>query len=143
MLAEITGEDRAIVIANHREGVSGWVDGHRFLNPNPDGPAMGEALLEGDGGVLLILSTGDVYRDNVLTWKNTVSAGYRGDSVHATQAHFIRILMEKREFETGGRDYLKTFAAVEAAYQSAKSHRLVYLTEITGADCSLSPSASR
>ena len=139
----IAGEDRAIVIVNHRDGVSGWVDGHRFLNPNPDGPAMGEALLEGDGGVLLILSTGDVYRDNVLTWKNTVSAGYRGDSVHATQAHFVRALVEKREFETGGRDYLKTFAAVEAAYQSAKSHRLVYLTEIPGADCSLSPSASR
>src|SRR5208282_4460840 len=75
----IAGEDRAIVILNHEQGVSGWVDGHRFLDPNPDGPAMGEALLEGDAGALLILGTGDVYRDNVLAWKNNISTGYRGD----------------------------------------------------------------
>jgi predicted dehydrogenase len=127
---EIAGEDRAIVIVNHQQGISGWVDGHRFLNPNPDGPAMGEALLEGDAGVLLILSTGDVYRDNVLAWKNNVSTGYRGDSVYATLAHFVRALIGKTAFETGGRDYLKTFAAVEAAYRSAGEHRMVFLSEV-------------
>jgi predicted dehydrogenase len=138
---EIAGEDRAIVIVNHGQGISGWVDGHRFLNPNPDGPAMGEALLEGDAGVLLILSTGDVYRDNVLAWKNNVTAGYRGDSVYATLAHFVRALIEKTPFETGGRDYLKTFAAVEAAYRSALDHRMVFLTEVTSPGCPPPPSA--
>jgi hypothetical protein len=59
---------------------------------------MGEALIEEDAGVLLILSTGDVYRDNVLAWKNTVTAGYRGDSVYATLAHFVRALIDKTEF---------------------------------------------
>lgn len=130
----IAGEDRAIVIVNHQEGVSGWVDGHRFLDPNPDGPGMGEALFDGDAGVLMILSTGDVYRDNRLVWKNTVSTGYRGDSVYATLAHFIRSLIGNTEFETSGREYLKTFAAVEAAYLSAVEHRRVLLEEVTGSD---------
>jgi predicted dehydrogenase len=130
----VAGEDRAIVIVNHEHGVSGWVDGHRFLDPNPDGPAMGEALFEGDAGVLTILSTGDVYRDNVPAWKNDVATGYRGDSVYATQAHFIRSLLEKTPFETGGREYLHTFAAVEAAYRSAAEQRMVSLAEVTGRD---------
>jgi predicted dehydrogenase len=129
---KIAGEDRAIVVLNHHHGVTGWVDGHRFLNPNPDGPAMGEALLEGDAGVLLIMSTGDVYRDNVLASKNNVSTGYRGDSVYATLVHFTRSLIEKTPFETSGRDYLKTFAAVEAAYRSAVERRMVFLAEVTG-----------
>ncbi len=126
----VAGEDRAIVTVNHEPPVSGWLDGHRFLDPNSDGPVMGEALFEGDSGALLLLNTGDIYRDNVLAWKNDVTVGYRGDSVYATQEHFITSLLNKTPFETGGREYLKTFAAVEAAYRSAAGHRMVRLSEI-------------
>jgi predicted dehydrogenase len=67
-------------------------------------------------------------------WKNDVATGYRGDSVYATQAHFIRSLLGKTPFETGGREYLHTFAAVEAAYRSAAEQRMVSLAEVTGSD---------
>jgi len=43
------------------------------------------------------------------------------ESVRNTQAHFIDCLTYGREFQTSGRDNLKTFALVEAAYASAAS----------------------
>ena len=65
-----------------------------FLDPNPDGPAMGDAFFEGELGTLSIPATGDVYRDNILVWKNEVTAGPLGDSVRATLAHFISCLKD-------------------------------------------------
>jgi predicted dehydrogenase len=43
------------------------------------------------------------------------------ESVLNTQAHFIDCLRSGNEFQTSGRDNLKTFALVEAAYASAAS----------------------
>lgn len=43
------------------------------------------------------------------------------ESVLNTQAHFIDCLVSGDEFQTSGRDNLKTFALVEAAYASAAS----------------------
>jgi predicted dehydrogenase len=126
----VVAEDQAILVLTHEEEVHGWIDGHRFRDPDPDGPAMGDAFFEGEVGTISIAATGDVYRDNVLAWKNEVSTGYRGDSVYATQAHFISCLKDGSQFESGGREYLKTFAAVEAAYQSMSEGRCVKLHEI-------------
>jgi len=128
----IAAEDQAILVLTHEHAVHGWIDGHRFLDPNPDGPAMGDAFFEGELGTLSIQGTGDVYRNNVLVWKNDVTAGYRGDSVRATQAHFIACLKDGSPFESAGRQYLRTFAAVEAAYRSAAERRCISLSEILG-----------
>jgi D-apiose dehydrogenase len=128
----VTAEDQAILVLTHEEAVHGWIDGHRFLDPDPDGPAMGDASFDGELGAISILATGDVYLNNVLAWKNEVTAGYRGDSVRATQAHFIHCLANSVPFESGGRPYLRTFAAVEAAYRSAADARCVSLNEILG-----------
>jgi predicted dehydrogenase len=43
-------------------------------------------------------------------------------------------LEEDREPEIGGRDNLKTMALVDACYLSAREHRAVELSEITGDD---------
>ena len=126
----LVAEDQAVLVLTHEGLVHGWIDGHRFLDPDPDGPAMGDAFFEGELGTISIQGTGDVYRNRVLAWKNDVTAGYRGDSVRATQAHFISCLKENRPFESGGRRYLRTFAAVEAAYRSAAGGRCVSLSEI-------------
>lgn len=126
----IAGEDQAILVVTHESGTHGWIDGHRFLDPTPDGPAMGTAFFEGEGGVISILATGDVYRDEVPVWKNDVTIGCLGDSVRATQAHFISCLKDGSPFESAGRLYLRTFAAVQAAYRSAAVGRCVSLTEI-------------
>jgi predicted dehydrogenase len=126
----VTAEDQAILVLAHEGAVHGWIDGHRFLDPDPDGPAMGDAFFEGEAGAITIPSTGDIYRNHVLAWKNDVTVGYRGDSVRATQAHFIACLKDGTAFESGGREYLRTFAAVEAAYQSVSQQRSVPVTEI-------------
>jgi D-apiose dehydrogenase len=132
----IAGEDQAIVTLTHKSGTHGWVDGHRFLDPNPDGPAMGDAFFEGELGTLSILATGDVYRDNIRVWKNEATAGCLGNSVRATFAHFISCLQDGSPFESEGRSYLRTFAAVEAAYRSIAERRRVSLTEILEPGCS-------
>ncbi len=126
----IAAEDQAIVVLTHERGIHGWVDGHRFLDPNPDGPVMGDAFFEGELGAISILATGDVYRNKARVWKNDVTDGYRGDSVRATLAHFISCLTDGSPFESAGRPYLRTFAAVEAAYRSVVERRCVSLTEI-------------
>lgn len=128
----VVAEDQAILLLTHEDAVHGWIDGHRFLDPVPDGPAMGDALFDGERGTISILATGDVYLNSALAWKNEVTAGYRGDSVRATQAHFIECLANGAAFESGGRTYLRTFAAVEAAYRSVADARCVSLTEILG-----------
>jgi predicted dehydrogenase len=126
----ITAEDQAILVLTHEAAVHGWIDGHRCLDPDPDGPAMGDAFFDGERGTLSIPATGDVYRNGVLAWKNDVTVGYRGDSVRATEAHFISCLKDGLAFESGGREYLRTFAAVEAAYRSVSEQRAVAVTEI-------------
>jgi predicted dehydrogenase len=91
---------------------------------------MGNAFFEGELGTISIQGTGDVYRNQVLAWKNEINVGYRGDSVRAAQAHFISCLKRGAPFESGGFEYLRTFAAVEAAYRSAADGRCVRLSEI-------------
>jgi D-apiose dehydrogenase len=130
----IVGEDQAVITLTHKNGIHGWVDGHRFLDPNPNGPAMGDAFFEGELGTLSVLGTGDVYRDNVRVWKNEVTVGRLGDSVRATLAHFISCLKDGSPFESDGRSYLRTFAAVVAAYRSIAECRCVSLAEIFGPD---------
>lgn len=126
----MAAEDQAILVLRHEGGLFGWIDGHRFLDPQPDGPVMGDCFFEGELGTLSIRGTGDVYHNQRLAWKNDVTTGYRGDSVRATLAHFVSCLQNGGAFETGGRQYLRTFAAVEAAYRSAAERRSVPLAEI-------------
>ena len=117
----IAGEDQAILTMTHTGGLTGVVDGHRFSDPSPDGPVLGEAWFEGEAGALFVRGDGHVFAGADLVWRNEVTAGYRGDSVRATQQHFLDCLASGEPFESGGREYLKTFRVVEAAYQSAAS----------------------
>ena len=127
----IVAEDQAIIVLSHANWVHGWVDGHRFLNPIPPGPAMGDAQLEGEDGVISILATGDILLNNARVWSSDVAPTvYGGDCVRATQLHFISCLNDGSPFESGGRSYLHTFAAVEAAYRSSSEQRCIPLAEI-------------
>lgn len=124
----IIAEDQAVLVLTHCAGLMGCIDGHRFLNPHPDGPAMGEAVFEGDEGSIVVAPTGDVYRGTERVWENRSSEGYRGDSVRATQQHFIACLRSGAQFESAAREYLfKTFGAVEAAYRSIAEKRAIDL----------------
>jgi predicted dehydrogenase len=122
----IAGEDMALLMLTHA-GVSGVIDGHRFLDPEPDGPAMGEMSVEGESGVLRVQATGDVHLGSGKIWSNQALEGYKGDSVRATQQHFIDCLQTGAPFESEAREYLKTFRAVEAAYESIAQKRAIPL----------------
>jgi predicted dehydrogenase len=119
----IGGEDFAQILTQHESGLSGIIDGHRFLDLAPDSPPLGDAQVEGESGILAVAGNGDLLLNHELVWKNEVQAGYRGDSVRATQQHFIDCLRTGDEFETTASDYLKTFAVVETAYLSAQEGR--------------------
>ena len=114
----VQGEDQVLMIATHNSGLAGVIDGNRFLNLSPDSPPLGDGFFEFENGALRLAPTGDVLRvtpnGDELLWKNDVTSGYRGDSVRATSLHFVRALAAGQTFETTGRDYLVTVAAVEA-----------------------------
>ena len=80
-------------------------------------------------GCLSVAPTGDVYRGTRKVWVNDVTAGYRGDSVRATQQHFVRCLKTGAPFESGGREYLKTYGVVDAAYCSNAERRTISLCD--------------
>jgi predicted dehydrogenase len=115
----IVGEDTAQLILEHANGLVGIADGNRFVDLAPDSPPLGDAEFEGERGILRVEATGDVTRNGELVWRNQVRTGYRGDSVFATQRHFIDCLRSGAQFETSAEDYLETFSVVEAAYRSA------------------------
>ena len=121
----IAGEDCCQLILTHASGLAGLADGNRFVDLAPDSPPLGDAEFEGERGVLRVEPTGDVTQNGALVWKNEVRTGYRGDSVLATQRHFIDCLLTGRMFETSAVDYVHSFAAVEAAYQSAETGKAV------------------
>lgn len=126
----IRGEDRAIVVLQHASEMDGIVDGHRFRNPEPPGPAMGDAVFEGEEGTMHILATGEIRINGDSVFINTTQQGYKGDSVLATQQHFLDSLRTGAPFETSVDRYLGSFATVEAAYRSAAEQRCVSVSEM-------------
>ena len=126
----IKGEDHVILTLRHINHAMGWVDGHTFLDHDDSQPGLDETTIEGDEGSLRINRQGEVWSGEERLWQDP-GEGYRGDSVYATQLHFVHCLQTRNPFETAGRDYLEsTFAAVEAAYASLLTHRAVPLSEI-------------
>ncbi|MCP5119153.1 MAG: Gfo/Idh/MocA family oxidoreductase [bacterium] len=128
----IQAEDQACLVLAHKRGLQGVIDGNRFANPVPKGPAMGESAVDGEEGGLLVLATGDIFSGEDKVWSAPAETGYKGDSVLATQRHFIHCLTSGEEFESGGREYLKTFGVVEAAYESAAQRSMVWMNKWSG-----------
>ncbi len=128
--SHIAGEDHALLTLRHTNSAIGSIDGHSFQKQEDGGATLDEAIFEGDARSLRINSQGEIWEGEEKLWRDS-GAGYRGDSVYATQAHFIQCLECNRPFETTARDYLeKTFAVVEAAYRSIRSHRAVEISEV-------------
>jgi D-apiose dehydrogenase len=119
----ISGEDQAILLTTHEDGLLGLIDGHRFQEP--DTPVLGDTVVEGDDGVLTVTPSGSVLLNGETLWTNDCQEGYRGDSVRAAQQHYLECLRSGEPSESEGTAYLKTVRAVEAAYESAAEGRLV------------------
>jgi len=119
----LTGEDRAVLTLTHEGVLTGVVDGHRYLDPL----TTALATLEGEEGTLSIFDNGEVWFNGRRILAADQTPGYKGDSVRATQEHFVRCLRSGAPFETSAREYLKTFGVMEAAYRSAASGRKIRL----------------
>ncbi|KAA1260182.1 Inositol 2-dehydrogenase [Rubripirellula obstinata] len=125
---DIVGEDAATIMFEFESGASGVWDGNRFNETNAENPRLtfGEAVVEGNGGSIRLDATGRLTLQRLGEPEQAIDYEFQdhafaGDCVYHTQKHFIDSLQEEREFETSGREYLKSLAVVEAVYQSAQS----------------------
>jgi len=122
----IAGEDLAVMLLRHQGGLAGVIDGHRFSEPDREGPAMCDARIEGLDGVLSLRGSGELWMGSERVFDPAGLPGYKGDSCRATQQHFVDCLLSGEPFETGGEEYLRTLGVVEAAYRSAAENRPVH-----------------
>ncbi len=133
----IRGEDAAMLVFRFASGATGLWDADRFHEGTAQDPRLtfGQLLLEADGGSLrlddegriTIQPLGEPERPHVYEF---AARGFAGDCVYRAQRHFVEQLHTIHEFETSGRDYLRTLAVEEAAYRSAAENRPVRVTEI-------------
>ena len=143
----IVGEDWAEIRVVFASGdATGFIHGDRHTGPVPAPVAMGSMLIEGDRATLRIAGDGQiVLRPGAAAFQppsaNAGGAasqppsepfallggweaapptpGYKGDSVFATQQHFLDCLCTGLPSESDGRDYLKTVVLVEDCYRLA------------------------
>jgi len=125
----IAGEDLAVMQVRHSQGPRGVIDGHRFSEPDQEGAAMCDARIESVEGVISLDGAGRARLGGECVFDPAGIPGYKGDSCRATQQHFADCLRSGEPFETGAEEYLRTVAAVEAAYRSARENRLCRMSE--------------
>jgi D-apiose dehydrogenase len=133
---KIKGEDVATIMLDHGNGVTSIVDcsyaTHLETEPFP------ETLIELDGSkgtirlaqgykVTVTSPSGTRHQDvspPLLPWASKPWHNIQ-ESVALIQQHWVDCLRSGKEPETSGRDNFKTFALVEAVYQSAASGQTI------------------
>jgi predicted dehydrogenase len=126
----IQGEDAALLTFRFADGAVGLWDANRY-NEGTAGDTrltFGQLLIEGDGGSLRLAEDGGITiqplgeseRPHDYQFERR---GFAGDCVYQTQRHFLEQLRTACQFETSGRDYLRTLAVQEAVYRSANENR--------------------
>jgi predicted dehydrogenase len=139
----IAGEDVATMLLDHDNGVTSIVD-VSYATKLPEEP-FPQTLVEIDGSAGT-LRLGKDYRltvhgpdgtaesivaPNLLPWASRPWHNIQ-ESVALIQKHWIERLALGQEPDTSGRDNLKTFALVEAAYLSAERGETVTLGDLLG-----------
>jgi D-apiose dehydrogenase len=139
----IKGEDVATMMLDHGLGLTSIVDCSYASIREVE--AFPETLLEIDGtngslrldqGYHLIVTNKNGTRHidvspPLLSWASKPWHNIQ-ESVFNIQQHWIECLNNNTEPQTSGRDNLKTFAAVEAAYQSAAKGQTIQIAALLG-----------
>lgn len=137
----IRGEDVATALLDHGSGVASVVDCSYATQLEEE--LFPQTLIELDGsrgslrlgaGYQLTLTANGktTHRDlspPVLSWASKPWHNIQ-ESVSLIQQHWIDCLRDGREPQTSGRDNLKTFALVEAVYQSAATGSTITLADL-------------
>jgi D-apiose dehydrogenase len=136
----IQGEDAGYVLFEFKEPILGFWDANRYNESNQTNPryTFGEFLVEGTGGAIRL------YTDGTLTIQKLgqpetkheyfhEDRGFAGDCCYYFQRDFVDRMLDGREFETNGHDYLRSLSVQEAVYQSAKDGKPVSINDIANA----------
>lgn len=123
----IAGEDAGFVLFDHPGGLRALFDGNRLLDHAADNlrRTMGEALIEGTDGSLVLLGDGSVsFRAFGTREVETVlpperSRNFGGDCVYHLQRHVVEALRAGVRPENTARDYLEVLRIEQAIYASA------------------------
>ena len=83
----------------HMSGVTGVIDGNRYVNPIRPDRRWVSRIFEGESGRLRVNAAGVVFSGEREVWRPDRLVGYKGDSVYATQRHFLDCLQAGRSFE--------------------------------------------
>lgn len=140
---KIKGEDVATMLLDHGGGVASVVDCSYASKLETE--AFPETLIELEGaagslrlglGYKLSITTAQATRHEdvsppILPWASRPWHNIQ-ESVGLIEQHWVHCLREGLEPQTSGRDNLKTFALVEAVYQSARSGETVPLSALLG-----------
>ncbi|MBC8718302.1 Gfo/Idh/MocA family oxidoreductase [Ochrobactrum sp. Marseille-Q0166] len=138
---KIKGEDVATILMDHENGATSIVDVSYATKLETD--PFPETIIELDGtegsirlyqGYRLdvITPNGTTVSDvspKLLSWASRPWHNIQ-ESVFAIQQHWVEKLLTREETSTSGADNLKTFALVEAAYDSAASGNRVEITAL-------------
>jgi D-apiose dehydrogenase len=138
---KIKGEDVATALLDHGDGVTSVVDCSYASVLEKE--VFPQTLIEIDGanGSLrltsdykLAVTAGGVTRHMdvapaVLPWASRPWHNIQ-ESVQLIQQHWMDCLVAQKEPQTSGHDNLKTFALVEAVYQSAATGRTIALRDV-------------
>ena len=139
----IQGEDVATMLLDHENGMTSIVD-VSYATHLPEEP-FPETFVEIDGteGTLRLSkdyrlvvhgkagTSETIVAPNLLSWASRPWHNIQ-ESVALIEKHWIERLAEGREPDTSGRDNLKTFVLVEAAYLSAEKGETVDLADLLG-----------
>lgn len=130
----INGEDTAMTQFIFASGARAIWDAGRFHEPRSGDPryTFGEFLVETDGGSIWLDTDGAITikllgRPAQSHEYDHPSIGMAGDSVYATQQHFLDALDGRVSCETSCAEYRKSLAVVEALYESARQNTSVSL----------------
>lgn len=126
----IAGEDAGQIVCGFASGATAILDASRYNEPTDavdprytfgtvriDG-SKGHMELDLDGNLTLKLLGQPAQR---IDYKHE-RRGFAGDCVYAIQRAFVDRMLDGREFENTGSDYLRTVALVEACYASHASN---------------------
>jgi len=129
----IVGEDAGYVLFDFCGGVRALFDGNRHLDHAAENHRMtlGEAMVEGTGGTLMLSGDGAVRHRafGAIEGKTLLAArdwpGFAGDCVHALQDHVLKGLLHGSPLQNTAADYFGVMIIEQAIYRSAHEWRKV------------------
>lgn len=130
----VRGEDAAVVVLGFDDGATAVLDASRYNESTAADPLLtfGTMRLDGTKGHLLLEADGTLTLHPLGGIPQPVDyevpdIGFAGDSVYATQRHFITSLRSGLPFDSEPEDHLRCVGIIEAAYASAASGNAIAL----------------